>query len=174
MGLRARSDGRREARSEHIRRKSVSDERRRPPFDPAARPSGIFFKQALNQRDNILDELLPRFELPENQSRADCRRLLLFVRVGAGLASSAFPSSGVGSSWKFSSSAVGLGASSPELLPSRIDVPEICKDRNSPNRTGVASPLDSKASSDGLANRVHGTARNRAAGIRLPVNSHTP
>jgi hypothetical protein len=47
MGLRARRVGWRGATKEHIREKSVTEEQRRQPACPAARPSGIFLRHAL-------------------------------------------------------------------------------------------------------------------------------
>ena len=47
MGLRARRTGWQGATREHIRQKSVTEEQRRQPACPAARPLGIFFRHAL-------------------------------------------------------------------------------------------------------------------------------
>ncbi len=49
MGSRARRAGWRGVTREHIREKSVTEEQRRQPARPAARPPGIFFRHALSR-----------------------------------------------------------------------------------------------------------------------------
>ena len=62
MGLRTRRAGWLGATREHIRRKSVTEEQRRQPAGPAARPPGIFFRHALSFINSIIRLLQPKFK----------------------------------------------------------------------------------------------------------------